>query len=161
MVETYRTGMLDLIQACRDEGYYPVITLAYPNDGFTSTAYRYLKEMNLEMNTWDVPSINLLGVIDDGNGRWADGFFFNAGHPNYLGHAELFLAIPPSLFEAIESGKTTVPTYPSGSGYVRLARDAGQPAPFLFTPSHAVHSFTTRFRVRSGGTPWRRSSLAR
>ncbi len=149
---TFLSGLQALVQACRDRGYYPVVTLAYPHAQYTLEKYAWLKEVNLVLNTWDVTAVNLLGTIDDGNGRWADGYFFDSGHPNFLGHRELFHAIPPTLFAAIEAGRTTVPDYPAGQGFARLTRDATEPAPLEFTPAHTVHSFTTTFKVRSGDT---------
>jgi lysophospholipase L1-like esterase len=150
VLTTYRTGMLDLIQKCRDRGYYPIVTLVYSNGDYTLEKYGHVRRMNLEMNGWDVPSINLLGALDDGEGRWADGFFFDDGHPNFLGHAELFHAIPPTLFDALEAGKTAVPQFPSQTGFARLSRDPAEAAPLAFAPSHRMRSFVTSFRVRSG-----------
>lgn len=146
---TYRDGMLDLIQRTRDIGAYPVIGLVYPKNTYTLEKYDYVREMNLLMNTWGEPAINLLGAADDGRGRWAPGFFYDEGHPNTPGHEEMFLAIPPTLFPAIESGKTSVPSYPSGNGFVHLSRDAAQSAPLVFTPGDKMHAFNTSFRVRT------------
>lgn len=146
---TYRDGMLDLIQKCRDIGAVPVVGLVYPKNNFTLQKYEYVRRMNLLINTWGVPAINLLGVIDDGRGRWARGFYSDEGHPNTPGHEEMALAIPPSLFPAIESGKTSVPSFPSGTGFVRLTRDASQPAPLAFIPPDKMHSFNMSFRVRA------------
>ena len=34
--------------------------------------YAYIKQMNVEMNTWGVPVVNFLGALDNcaGNGQW-------------------------------------------------------------------------------------------
>lgn len=160
---TYKSGMLQLIQECRTRGYYPVLAAVYPHGLYTALKYGYVKRMNLLMATWGVPVINLLGAIDDGNGRWADGTTFvnrsssnstateDPAHPNVVGHEEMFLAIPPTLFDAIEAGKNTVPTFPSGAGFARLAATPGDKSPLTFTPTHPMHSFTHSFRVRSTG----------
>jgi hypothetical protein len=150
--DSFRDGMLNLIQEAQTEGIAPVIGLVYPHADYNLFKYGYVKEMNLLMNTWGVPCINLLGAIDNGRGQWADGFVFDNAHPNIPGHEEMFYAIVPSLFEAMEAGKTTVPSYPSDSGFARLARDASQPSPITFTPSHTMHAFTTSFKVRSNST---------
>lgn len=149
VMTTYRDGMLDLIQKSRNIGAVPVIGLVYPKNTYTLQKYDYVRRMNLLMNTWGVPAINLLGATDDGRGRWARGFFYDEGHPNTPGHEEMSLAIPPTLFPAIESGKTAVPSFPSGNGFLRLTRDASQPAPVAFTPGDRMHAFNTSFRVRA------------
>lgn len=160
---SYKNGMLQLIQECRSRGYYPVVASVYPHGLYTSLKYGYVKRMNLLMGTWGVPAINLLGSIDDGSGRWADGTAFvnrigngteteDPAHPNIVGHEEMFLAIPPSLFDAVEAGKTAVPSFPSGNGFARLATSPGENSPMAFTPSHLMHSFTQSFQARSTGT---------
>lgn len=160
---SYKNGLLQLIQECRTRGYYPVVASVYPHGLYTFLKYQYVKRMNLLMGTWGVPVINLLGAIDDGNGRWADGTAFinrlssngtateDPAHPNVVGHEEMFLAIPPTLFDAIEAGKNTVPTFPSGAGFARLTATPGDKSPLTFTPAHPMHSFTHSFRVRSTG----------
>jgi hypothetical protein len=149
---TFISGLEALVQACLAEGYQPIVGLAYPHARYTLEKYEWLKKTNLLLNTWDFPLVNFLGVIDAGNGRWADGYFFDNGHPNFLGHRELFYAIPTSLFAAIEAGKTEVPSYPAGEGYFRLTRDPTETAPLSFEPDATMHSFTTSFRVRATAT---------
>lgn len=150
VLESFETGMLQIIQDARAEGYYPVVGLVYPNRLFDLEKYDYVKRMNLIMNTWDVPSINLLGAIDDGAGRWAEGFVFDDGHPNVPGHEEMYHAVVLSLFDAIDQGKTTVPTEPSSDAFLRLTQDAAQAAPLTYTPAETLRAFTKRFKVRSG-----------
>jgi hypothetical protein len=105
--------------------------------------------MNVLLNTWNVPSINFLGAIDDGSGRWPAGYIFDSYHPNNAGHGELYMAVVPSLFEAIAAGKKTGPQIQGTNGYLHLQRDAAEPAPIRYTPSNPMHSFTLSFRVRS------------
>lgn len=147
--ESFRDGLQQIIQQCRDEGYYPVVGLVYPNALFTLRKYEYVKRMNLLINTWDVPSINLLGAIDDGTGRWAEGFVFDNSHPNVPGHEEIYHSVVPSLFDAIDQGKTSVPAYPTANGFLRLTQDLAQPAPLTYTPEQTMRAFTSNFRVRS------------
>jgi|GEM_PF-3450991 len=152
VLESFRSGMLQIIQECRDEGYYPIVGLAYPNQLYTLDKYEYVKRMNLIMNTWDVPSINLLGAIDDGDGKWAHGFRFDNAHPNVPGHEELYHAVVPTLFDAIDQGQTAVPTYPSSNAFLRITQDVAQAAPITYTPNETLRAFTTSFKVRSGVT---------
>ena len=146
----FRDGMLDLIEECRVRGYQPVITLVYPHMDYTPEKYALVKEMNLLMNTWGVPAINLLGAIDNGDGQWADGFYADAGHPNYIGHEEMFHAIPPTLFEAMEmDGKTEVPVYPEQAGSFVLRKTGTGAESLSFTPGATMRAFTTSFKVRT------------
>lgn len=145
VVESFRTGMLDLIQSCRDFGYTPIITLVYPHNDYGEEQYELVKAMNIEMNSWGVPAINLLGAIDNGFGQWADGFSWDAGHPNYLGHQEMYYAIPPTLFAAMElDGKKAVPSYPLETGNLEFwPHDQ-----ILFEPEDPMHAFTSSFRFK-------------
>src|SRR3546814_16977577 len=76
--------------------------------------------MNLKIHQWNVPSINLLGAIDDLSGHWMDGFWADGFHPNDAGHAEMAYTIVPSLFDALESGKPS-PVKVEGSG-IKLSK---------------------------------------
>ncbi len=149
VLETFSTGLQAIIARARDAGSYPVVSLVYPRGNYSRREYAFVKRMNLRINSWGVPCINLLGALDDGRGRWAGGFAYDNGHPNVLGHQELYYAIVPTLFEAIEAGATEVPTYPSSEGFARVDADTSDPAPLVFTPESPLHAFTSSFRVRS------------
>ncbi|MBN8458342.1 MAG: autotransporter-associated beta strand repeat-containing protein [Verrucomicrobia bacterium] len=148
----FKNGLTQIIGLCRTNGYYPVISLVYPNDNYSANEYAYVKRMNLLLNTWNIPSINFLGAIDDGYGHWAPGHVSDAYHPNASGHGELYYAVAPSMFDAITAGKTTSPNLQTTNGYLRLQRDEAESSPLRFTPGHPMHSFTLAFRVRSAET---------
>jgi hypothetical protein len=151
--DSFRDGMLDLIGRAREKGYYPLVTLVYPHSDYTPEKYALVKEMNLLMNTWGVPAINLLGAIDNGKGQWADGFFADAGHPNFIGHEEMFHAIPPTMFDAIHfDGKTEVPAFPDSMEHVTLSSRDGLSDSVHFTPEHTTRAFTTAFKLRTEST---------
>ena len=147
--DSFKSGVTQIISNCRAEGFYPIISLAYPNGAYTANEYAYVKRMNLLLNTWDLPSINSLGAIDDGAGHWAVGNFYDGGHPNSLGHGEMFSAIVPSLFDAIAAGKTGQPQWLGTRGYLRLQRDAAETSPIRFVPVQSMQSFTLSLRARS------------
>ena len=151
--ETFRSGLTHLIGRTRANGMVALTGLCYPHNGYSASEYAYLKAMNLLINTYDLPSANFLGAVDDGAGHWVQGFNSVAGHPNVWGHEELFYTIVPSLFDAIRLGKTARPR-PVGEddGYAIVTRDAAVHDPVRFTPEDTVHSFTTAFRVLSGCT---------
>ncbi len=144
--EQFRTGILGIIERCRKEGMRVVVANCYPHGEYTTEQYDCIKRMNLVINSWDVPSINLLGAVDDGRGRWVDGFWRDVGHPNAGGHQEMFHAIVPSLFDAMEAGKP-LPVFDRSPGGTRMNRS--QAMAFTFSPDDTVHSFTTSFSVRS------------
>lgn len=147
--DSFKAGLTQIIANCRSNGYYPVISLVYPNGDYTLNEYSYVRKMNVLLNTWNIPSINFLGAIDDGTGRWPTGYIYDSYHPNSAGHAELYTAIVPSLYDAIVAGKTTSPQIQGTGGYLRLQRDAAEPAPIRYTPANLMHSFNMSFRVRS------------
>ncbi|RTQ49688.1 T9SS type A sorting domain-containing protein [Hymenobacter gummosus] len=100
---------------------------------------------------WNVPSVNLLGAVDDGNGRWAEGYWWDALHPNDRGHAEMSYALVPSLLDALNANKP-LPARRSSAG-ITLRNGATTPAPLIrLTPEEVVHPFTTTVRFRTSGS---------
>ncbi|NDV62796.1 hypothetical protein G0Q06_10070 [Puniceicoccales bacterium CK1056] len=153
--DSFKNGMQNLIQKCEDQGYYPVITYVYPHADYTPEKYEYVKQMNLLMNSWGVTAINLLGAIDNGMGQWADGFVYDPGHPNFQGHEEMYLSIPPTLFDAIHfDGKREVPSYPVEEEFLQLVSDGETAENLTFTPGDKMRSYTNSFKLRteSAGT---------
>ena len=146
--EQFRTGLLGIIERCRREGMRAVVANCYPHSDYQPEHYEAVKRMNLLINTWDVPSINLLGSIDDGAGRWVRGFYRDAGHPSGSGHEEMFHAIVPSLFEALEKGKPPPKQCNQpGGAMVEDTKDAA----FVMGVDDEIHSFAVSFRVRIQG----------
>ena len=151
--ETFRSGMTNIIAQIRSNGMYAMAGLCYPHNGYSATEYQYLKDMNILMNSWDLPSYNFLGAVDDGSGHWVEGYNADNVHPNAAGHQEMFYTIVPSLFDAIRLGKTGTPaSIADAEDYVVISRDEDVQDPISYTPDTTVHSFTTSFRVRSSST---------
>ena len=103
----FRDNMQTLIAQVRADGKVPVVMNNYTRTDFTSADYGYIKRMNLLIHEWDLPSVNMLGAIDDGTGKWATGYQ-NPGdiyHPTTDGHREFYYAMVPSLFDALAAGK--------------------------------------------------------
>ena len=142
--EQFRANMQVLIERARAAGMVPVVTNSYGRNDYTPEDYAYIKEMNLLLQGWAVPTVNLLGAVDDGHGRWAAGYWDDALHPNDLGHAEMAHALVPSLFDALRAGKP-LPHRQATAG-VRLARGAG----LRFVPEALVHPFTQVISFRAG-----------
>lgn len=144
----FRTNMIQLINLARTDGLVPVVTNGYVRNDYTATQYTFTRQMNALIHGWNVPSVNLLGAVDDGNGRWATGYWWDALHPNDLGHAELSYALVPSLFDALNANKP-LPTRRVSSG-ITLRNSATAPADIIrLTPEEVVHPFTTALRFRA------------
>ena len=147
--QQYADGIHGFIAKARQQNMVPIVTLCYPRSVYTPVEYEYIRRMNVLENSWDVPTVNFLGALDDGNGRWARGFMFNDKHPNASGHQELALTFVPTLFEALEKGKPT-PSMPAvARGFARIT-DAS--APLMFTPESTMHPFAISMTVRTQGS---------
>ena len=149
IVNTFTSNLTNIIAECHNDGFYPVSGLNYPNNNYTGSEYAYLKSANLTINSWNVPSINFLGALDNGNGQWINGYWYDALHPNDAGHKEMFYSFVPSLFDAIAAGKINSPQLAAVTNFARLTQNIAVTSPITFTPSNTMHSFTISFRVRS------------
>ena len=147
--EKYRNGMLRLVQLCRENGMYPIVVNCYTRNDFQPEHYAAIKKMNLILNTWDVPSINVLGTIDNGKGNWLEGYYHDNAHPDFKGHKEMFCALVPSLFDAIEAGKT-IPYKIRSADYVSIKQPASA-KPLSYTADDVIHSFSVCFQVKTDG----------
>jgi lysophospholipase L1-like esterase len=146
MLDQFRTNLLQLTALTRAQGLVPVVANCYTRNDYTPADYAFIREMNLLLHAWAVPSINLLGAVDDGAGHWAPGYWDDALHPNDRGHAELAHAIVPSLFDALRAGKALPHKVPTAA--VRL----GRRGPGLtFRPEALVHPFTQVVSFRTAG----------
>lgn len=147
IVEQFRSRLLALVDSLNKQGIKPVIANCYANSDFFEPHYEYTKRINQLINSWDFPSINLLGAINDGEGKWADGFETDPWHPNTQGHREMYLSIVPSLFDAIQQGKKT-PVYDWNKSY-SLVKNPGKRESVFFDVEDTVHSFTMSFRFKN------------
>ena len=146
--QQFADGIKGFVAKARQQHIVPVVTLCYPRAVYTPVEYQYIRRMNILENSWDVPTINFLGAVDDGHGQWAKGFMYNDKHPNASGHREMFLTFVPTLFDALEQGKP-VPARPIGArGFARMS---GGMVPLTFTPDSTVHSFAISVMVRTPG----------
>ena len=142
----WRDNMLNLIKKARTDGKIPVVMNNYTRADFTASDYYYVKQLNLLIHEWDVPSVNTLGAIDDGAGHWANGYESDPYHPTTAGHQEFFYAMPPSLFDALTEGKPLPVRNQEKSivlknkGYVEFAPEARS----------VIHPFTVAVRVKGG-----------
>ncbi len=146
IMSKFRQNMLKLIEQARADGKIPVVMNNYTRDDFTKTDYANIKQTNLYIHEWDVPSFNTLGAIDDGTGRWASGYMADGAHPNASGHTEFMYSMVPSLFDALIEGK------PLPVRDITHELTLEDKATLEFTPEETTHSFTISLRVK-GATP--------
>ena len=146
--ENYEKGMKQLIEQAREVGIIPVMSNNYTNGSFNLDDYRILKQLNLIFQEYDVPSVNTLGAIDDGTGKWVKAYESDGAHPNSDGHREFFYAIVPSLFDALHAQKPQ-PVIVSGTS---LALDQASGKHVEFVPENIVHPFTLSFEVNTTAT---------
>jgi lysophospholipase L1-like esterase len=149
--EQFKTNLAQLVQRARAEGLVPVVANCYTRNDYTPEDYAYIRQMNLLLHAWAVPTINTLGAVDDGAGHWAPGYWDDALHPNDRGHAELAHAIVPSLFDALRAGKAIPHRAPTS--YVRLGPGRGAAAAGVaLRPEALLHPFTQVISFRTAGT---------
>jgi lysophospholipase L1-like esterase len=141
----FESGMRGFVDRSRQNHIIPIITLCYTRNDFTPVEYEYTRRMNLTINGWDVPSVNFLGAVDDGTGKWAKGFWHDALHPNAAGHDELARTFVPTLFDAIEQGKAA----PARSTAVGFAHVGGGATAISFAPQESMHPFAFGVTVRA------------
>lgn len=139
----FEAGLQGLIKRLRDQGIRPVVGLCYANSLFDAGQYEFTRRTNLAINGWDVPSVNFLGAIDDGEGKWAPGCMADPLHPNSRGHDEMFYAIVPTLFDAMAAGKP-IPKRVKSDGFARIKAGSW----LSFAPQDAIHSFAVAFHYR-------------
>jgi lysophospholipase L1-like esterase len=140
----YLKGIRALVDRARQNNIVPIVALAYPRQAHTAEDTRYVRRANVVQSTWDVPTVNFLGAVDDGAGRWALGF--DDKHPQASGHREMFYAFVPTLFEALEQGKPA-PIRPAGAhGFARIMAGV---APLTFEAPDTMHPFSIGVTVRA------------
>lgn len=145
--DQFKANMQQLIAQARAQGLVPVVTNSYGRNDYTAEDYAFIRQMNLLLQGWAVPTVNLLSAVDDGAGHWAPGYWHDDLHPNDRGHAELFHAWVPSLFDALRAGQP-LPHHQATAG-VHLAP---QGHALRFVPEALVHPFTQVISFRSAST---------
>ncbi|MDP4679783.1 MAG: hypothetical protein NWS46_05380, partial [Cyclobacteriaceae bacterium] len=147
ILEQFRSRLLALADSLNGQGIKPVIVNCYAQSQFTKEQYDFTKRMNRIINTWNYPSINVLGSIDDWQGRWVEGHSKDAGHPNDIGHQEMSYTIVPSLFDAIQIAKK-IPVYDWNQSYTTVINAKQVKSPLSLEVENTVHSFTLSFRFK-------------
>ena len=145
--DSFKKNMIALITKAKADGMITVITNCYTRNDFNAIDYKYTRQMNALINSWNVPSINTLGAVDDLSGKYVDGYWSDAGHPNDLGHVEIFYTIVPSLFDALANNKPS-PVRVPGS-YISFSKSGLPTKTIDFKPENTVHPFTVAVSFKS------------
>lgn len=146
--DQFSLNMQILIQEAINNGKVPIVMGNYANGYYDSTHYQFIKDMNLLIHSWDVPSINLLGTIDDGTGKWVSGYYTDSGHPNDLGYTEMMYGMVPSLFDALISGKPQPQLFTNT--WSTLGNQENRK--FVIYPEEQIHSYTTSIDFKTNGS---------
>lgn len=139
-VLAYKENMPRLIRMLQEQGRIVIVTNNYPRADFNPVDYEDLCAVNLEVQQWDVPTINLFGTIDDGQGRWAAHMWNGTDiyHPNQQGHEAMASAFPPSMWEALQARKP-LPQYVCTQG------DTNGVEHVTFVPEGQAESYTLSY----------------
>ncbi len=142
----WKNNMKSLISRSVNEGRKVVVVGNYGRGDFNESDYAKVKAINLEIHQWNVPSVNVLGAVDDEAGHWPSGYQNgdDTYHPNDAGHAEMSYTVVPSLFDAIEAGKPMPVRESNGS----IDLNTGSVS---LTPEATIHPFTIGFYVKTTG----------
>ena len=145
----FETNLQILIQKAINDGRVPVIMNNYTRGDYNASDYNFIKQMNLLIGQWNVPSVNLLGAVDNGTGNWAIGYEDDYLHPNDAGHTEFLYAMVPSLFDALEANKPQ----PVFTDATEITPSVSSVNSLSFTPENIVHPFTVSldFKTSNNG----------
>lgn len=138
--------MLDadsFVKTAQAEGKNVVVTGNYANNNYNTDHYSWIRKINLDIQQWDIPSVNLMGAIDDGTGKWMAGYYDDALHPNDAGHQEMAYAMVPSLFDALAAGKAQ-PVRNTAGNYSLSGRQV-----IAVEPEGKIHPFTVAFSLKT------------
>ncbi len=94
----FESGLQQLVKMVRAIGAQPVIAGLYPHGDYTGDHGWLLHDTHQRLLTWNVPMLDWLSVLDNGQGAWRSGLSFDVAHPNTLGHQKMYAAIDLSLF---------------------------------------------------------------
>lgn len=144
----FRDNLKLLINKARQQGIEPIVTNCYSREDYTATEYNFIKQMNLLIHSWNVASVNLLGALDNGAGKWATGYKSDDLHPNDAGHLEFEYAMVPSLFDALKAGKPQ--PYKIDGTSIGLSAASGYKLQIV--PEEVLHPFTYSFDIQTTGT---------
>ena len=97
--QRFESGLQRLIQMTKEIGAIPMLGSVYPHGEYSAEHNWFLYDTHSRMLSWDVPVLDWLTELNDGNGRFAEGLSFDVAHPNSEGHRVMFSAINLPIFD--------------------------------------------------------------
>ncbi len=148
IISRYHSTLLKLVDRARADGIIPVVVNMTPHNKFVSNEYNAVLAENLALHELDCPTINAMGAVSDGSGKFAEGYNSAVSTPNDAGHNEIMRAIVPSLFDALAAGK------PQPTRDLTKKIELSGDALLKFEPEDGLHSFTiaVRYNTKNAGT---------
>ena len=120
-----------------------IVGSVYPQNNYNAMHYGVLKGVfnralvrlpQLGIAYQKVVVADFLTTLDDGNGRWKDGIFRDAGHPNDAGHSLMLASLNQSFYQAVN-----LPSFATAT----LDQPCPSSAPSISTaPSPVLNDFT-------------------
>jgi Starch binding domain/GDSL-like Lipase/Acylhydrolase family/Putative papain-like cysteine peptidase (DUF1796) len=95
----FESGLQQLVKLTREVGAYPILGGVYPHGDYAPEHTELLWDTHNRMLTWDVPVLDWLASVEDGQGHWKPGTSFDPAHPNTLGHRLMYQSIDIQLFD--------------------------------------------------------------
>lgn len=148
----YLENTRELIRRVEAIRAVPIVAGPIPNNAYDRNHRRLLRDILDQLEAEGVLVWDFLSAVDDGYGRWLDGYTDDGLHPTDMGHQALFNAIPVSFFLLPREPAPPVPP----RLFARAWRFAGNPAcqDFLvLTPPTALSSWTVGFWLSAPDYP--------
>jgi lysophospholipase L1-like esterase len=119
----FESGLQQLAKMIRELGALPILGGVYPHGDYSPEQTWLLRDTHQRMLSWDIPILDWLAVVDDGEGRWKAGTSFDAAHPNTEGHRLMFEAIDQSLFQIDKAELAQAKKRPQQTKEIAIYRD--------------------------------------
>ncbi|MCL6444891.1 MAG: hypothetical protein K6T83_15795 [Alicyclobacillus sp.] len=140
---------LELVQRAEAAGMIPILGHCYGSTHYTDEMSAWITEMNRSFEDMHIPTINFYGAITDWTRHSSVIPSADVGdgtHPNDAGHAQMFYAIPPSLFDHLSGPSLSRPQPAHGHLLAELEPDSTPIASFV--PQDPMGAFTVFLRFR-------------
>jgi lysophospholipase L1-like esterase len=98
----FLSNLQKIVGALKEAGIFPIVGGVYPNDNYTREETQFLRRVRDAMDAWDVPVLQWLSHLEDGHGHFRAGWAADPGHPNDVGYAAFYEAIPASLWQLLD-----------------------------------------------------------
>ncbi len=103
----FESGIQQLLRMIESIGAYPILGGLYPHGDYTADHAWLLRDTHERMQAFGVPVLNWLDAVDDGQGRWKPGLWFDPAHPNSEGQRLMYEAIDQRLFAELPLQRPT------------------------------------------------------